>query len=62
MILGNWSDVHSAAASLNNFVCREQTACGTVIPSALVDLLSITSSSLVDCSNGISAGFSPLRI
>ena len=49
--------IHSITSS-----APTSTLCGTVRPSALAAFRLTTSSSLVDCSNGISPGFVPLRI
>ena len=49
--------IHSITSS-----APTSTLCGTVRPSALAAFMLTTSSSLVDCSNGMSPGFVPLRI
>ena len=41
---------------------RRSNVCGIVIPSAFAVFMLITSSNLVGCSTGRSAGLAPLRI
>src|SRR5262249_28405024 len=48
---------HSITSSASNWI-----ALGTSMPSALAVCMLITSSNLVDCKTGRSAGFAPLRI
>jgi hypothetical protein len=46
----------------NTSFAASKTACGTAIPNAFAALLSTTNSNFVACSNGMSAGFCPLRM